>query len=117
MTNEKLIALGFYKINPDSTFKRLSRMYEGLSHIGWHESFLGYFKWMNEDQVESLKMMKVPVAAINSELEPTNVKAFIKYIPGFQVKIMTGVGHLLFWDNPQEFNRLLEESIQEFLKK
>jgi pimeloyl-ACP methyl ester carboxylesterase len=37
-------------------------------------------------------------------------------VPGFQAKIMTNVAHLLFWDNPEEFNRLLEESIQEFIK-
>jgi len=30
---------------------------------------------------------------------------------------MTNVALLVFWDNPEEFNRLLEESIQEFIKK
>jgi pimeloyl-ACP methyl ester carboxylesterase len=114
MTNEKLVDLGFYKHNPDSSFRRIESMYEGVSQTGWEESLQGYFKWVNEDITGALRQLKVPVTAIYSDLEPTNIEASKKYIPGFQAKIMTGVGHLLFWDKPEEFNRLLEESIQEF---
>jgi pimeloyl-ACP methyl ester carboxylesterase len=116
MNNEKLVANGFYKNNPDSAFKRISDMYAGLSQTGWKESLQGYFTWLNENCTESLSQLKVPVIAINSDMEPTNVEAIRKYVPGFQAKIMTNVAHLLFWDNPEEFNRLLEESIQEFIK-
>jgi pimeloyl-ACP methyl ester carboxylesterase len=115
MTNEKLLAAGFYKNNPDSAFKRLSALYHGVSHIGWHESLQGYFSWLNEDMTESLKNLRTPVTSINSNMDPTNMEALRKYIPGFQAKIMTGVGHMVFWDNPEEFNRLLEDTIQEFL--
>jgi len=41
----------------------------------------------------------------------TNVETFRRYVPSFQAKIMAGVGHLVFWDNSEEFNRLLEETI------
>jgi len=116
-TNEKLVTNGFYKNNQDSAFKKISSMYNGASQTGWKESLQGYFKWLNEDISGSLKQLKVPVTAINSDMEPTNVEAMRKYIPGFRVKIMTDVGHLVFWDNPEEFDRLLEESIQEFVKK
>lgn len=117
MTNEKLVALGFYKKNQEATFKRLSLMYDGVPQVGWKESLQGYCKWINENCTESFKQLKVPVIAINSDIEPTNIEAFRKYVPSFQAKIMTDVGHLVFWDDPEEFNRLLEESIQEFLKK
>ena len=118
MTNEKLVRLGFYKKNPEATFERISELYpDTVSKIGWHESLNGYLKWINEDLVESVKQLKVPVTAINSDMEPTNVEAWMKYVPSFQAKIMTDVGHLVFWDNPEEFNRLLEETIQEFIKK
>jgi pimeloyl-ACP methyl ester carboxylesterase len=50
-------------------------------------------------------------------MEPTNVEAFKKYVPSFQVKIIPDVAHLVMWDNPEEFNRLLEESIQEFINQ
>jgi len=117
MTNEKLVAHGFYKKNQEATFKRLFLMYDGVSQVGWKESLQGYCKWINENCTESFKQLKVPVIAINSNMEPTNIESFRKYVPSFQAKIMTDVGHLVFWDNPEEFNRLLEESIQEFLEK
>ena len=117
MTNEKLVRLGFYKKNHEAAFERIKELYpDTLSQIGWNESLHGYIKWINEDLKESVKQLKVPVTAINSNMEPTNVEAWMKYVPSFQAKIMTDVGHLVFWDNPEEFNRLLEETIQEFIK-
>jgi pimeloyl-ACP methyl ester carboxylesterase len=118
MTNEKLVRLGFYKKNPEAAFQRLSELYpDTVSQIGWNESLHGYINWINESLTESIEQLKVPVTAINSDMEPTKVEAWMKYIPSFRAKIMTDVGHLVFWDNPEEFNRLLEESIQEFIKK
>jgi len=117
MTNEKLVAAGFYKKNQEAAFKRIFAMYDGIPQIGWNESLHGYIKWINENCTESLKQLRVPVIAINSDVEHTNIEAFRKYVPSFQAKIMTDVGHLIFWDNPEEFNRLLEESVQVFLKK
>jgi pimeloyl-ACP methyl ester carboxylesterase len=116
MTSEKLVDLSFYKHNPDSSFKRIESMYKGESQTGWEESLQGYFKWVNEDITGALQQLKVPVTAIYSDLEPINIEASKKYVPRFKAKIMTDVGHLLFWDKPDEFNRLLEESIQEFLQ-
>lgn len=89
-------------------------LYDGASHIGWEESLMGYLNWLNDQCIETLKNVNVPVIAINSDNEPTNVEAFRKYVPSFRAKIMTDVGHVLFWDNPDEFNRLLTESIKEF---
>lgn len=118
MTNEKLLTYGFYKNNPDAHFQRLQDIYpDTVSQTGWNESLRGYFNWINETLTKSLKELKVPVVAINSDMEPTNVEAWKNYIPSFQAKIMTDVGHLVFWENPDEFNRLLEESIQEFVKE
>ena len=118
MTSEKLLTYGFYKHNPEAHYKRLLEIYpDTVSQAGWNESLNGYFKWINEDLEGSLKELKVPVIAINSDLEPTNIEAWRKYIPSFEAKIMTDVGHLIFWENPEEFNRLLEESIQEFVKE
>jgi pimeloyl-ACP methyl ester carboxylesterase len=44
------------------------------------------------------------------------MEAFRKYVPSFKANIITGSGHVIMWDAPDEFNRLLEESIQEFMK-
>ncbi|MEK0338506.1 MAG: hypothetical protein QQN41_13840, partial [Nitrosopumilus sp.] len=77
----------------------------------------GYIKWQNEHCTNSIKAVKSPIIAINSDLQPTNVEAFRKYAPTFKAKIVGDVGHLIMWDNTEEFNRLLEESIQEFLRE
>lgn len=116
-TNEKLIKGGFYKKNPEKSFQRIETMLKGSSRTGWRKSLQSYFKWVNEDCVQSFKQIKAPVTAINSDMEPTKVETFRKYVPSFQVKIIPDVAHLVFWDNPEEFNRLLEESIQEFVNK
>jgi pimeloyl-ACP methyl ester carboxylesterase len=115
-TNEKLVNNGFYKKNPEEEFQRVLAMLKGnISKTGLEESINDYFKWVNEDCPATLKLVKAPVVAINSDSEPTNVEAFRKYVPSFQAKIVPGVGHLIFWDEPDEFNRLLEESIQGFI--
>jgi pimeloyl-ACP methyl ester carboxylesterase len=116
-TNEKLLNGGFYKKNPEENFQRVVGMLDkNPSKIGFKESLDSFFQWCNEDCIETLKLIKAPVTAINSDSEPTNVEAFRKYVPSFQAKIITGVGHVLFWEAPDQFNRLLEEGIQEFIK-
>jgi len=43
------------------------------------------------------------------------LKAFKNYVLSFKAKIIPDVRHLVMWDAPKEFNRLLEENIQEFI--
>ena len=119
-TNEKLVGGGFYKKNPEASFKRVLSMLsanKNTSRIGWKESLDDFFRWSNEDCIESLKKVRVPIISINSDMEPTNVEAFKKYVPSYRHKIIPDAAHLVMWDNPEEFNRLLEESIQEFLNE
>lgn len=116
-TKEKLVGGGFFKKNVDSAFHRVVSILEGASHIGWRESLAGYMEWQNEHCTNSIKSVKAPIIAINSDLQPTNVEAFRKYAPTFKAKIVEDVGHLIMWDNTEEFNRLLEESIQEFIRE
>jgi pimeloyl-ACP methyl ester carboxylesterase len=72
-------------------------------------------QWQNEDCAEALGKITVPVRAINSQNEPTNVEAFQKYVPSFQADIVPETGHLIMWDAPEKFNELLEADIQAFL--
>ena len=59
----------------------------------------------------------MPVLAINTNSEPTYEDVFKKYVPSFHARIVPDVGHVIMWDATDEFNRMLEESIQEFLSK
>jgi pimeloyl-ACP methyl ester carboxylesterase len=81
-TNEKLLAGGFYKKDPEASYERVVSMLSlsaqnNTSRIGWRELISEIFRWLNDDCIEALKQVQVPVT--------------------------------------DEFNRLLEESIREFL--
>ena len=114
-TKEALVSGGFFKYNTDESTQRVVSMVEGSSHIGWSESLIGILKWQNELAINSVKNVKAPIHAINSDIKPTNELSFRKYAPFFKAKIVNDVGHVIMWDDPDEFNRLLEESIQEFI--
>lgn len=114
-TLEKLVTFGFFKKDPEASFQKVLAMLKGGSTTGWEASFRDIFRWVNEDCLGSVQGLRVPVVSINSDIEPTNVEAFRKYVPAYKARIITGVGHVLMWDAPEEFNRLLEESIQDFV--
>ena len=116
-TKEKLVGGGFFKNNVDSAYHRILTILEGASHIGWRESLAGHINWRNDHCTNSIQAVKAPIIAINSDMQPTNVEAFRKYAPTFKAKIVEDVGHVIMWDNTEEFNRLLEESIQEFIRE
>jgi pimeloyl-ACP methyl ester carboxylesterase len=116
-TKEKLVGGGFFKNNIDSSFQRVVSFLEGASHIGWRESLSGSIDWHNEYCTNSISEVMAPIIAINSDMQPTNIEAFRKYAPTFKTKIVKDVGHVIMWENPEEFDRLLEESIQEFISE
>ncbi len=70
-----------------------------------------YFK---HDMTESLREIKVPIHCINSDFIPTDIETAQRYVSSFKVEIMTGVGHLLLWEDTAKFNRLLSEVIKTF---
>ena len=116
MTKEKLISMGFFKNDKDKIYERVMKLYpDDVSKIGWRESLNENMKWMNEDCIPLLTNIPVPIHAINSDMQPTEVEIFRKYVPGFKAKIIKDVGHLVFWEKPAEFQKLLEESIKEFI--
>lgn len=77
------------------------------------QSFEGMFK---QDLVAVLKEIKVPIRCINADKFPINVEAGKRHAVSFEVKIMKGVGHFLHMEDPETFNRLLEETVKELVK-
>lgn len=63
-----------------------------------------------------LKTIDLPFYAVSSDLYPTNAEDNRRYVRSFDVKLMEGYGHFLMMENPEDFNRLLEETIVEILK-
>jgi pimeloyl-ACP methyl ester carboxylesterase len=77
-------------------------------------SFKSLFQF---DEASIFDKINIPVRFINSDKFPTNVEAAKRHIKDFDVKIIKGVGHFPMFEKPEEFNKLLEETIIELAKK
>ncbi|MCH8927106.1 MAG: alpha/beta hydrolase [Candidatus Marinimicrobia bacterium] len=70
--------------------------------------------YIKHDMTESLREIKAPIHCINSDFVPTDIEAAQRYVSSFKVEIMSGVGHLLLWEDTATFNRLLGEIVKTF---
>ncbi len=71
--------------------------------------------YIKHDMTESLKEIKAPIHCINFDFVPTDIETAQRYVSSFKVEIMSGVGHLLLWEDTDTFNRLLGEIIKTFV--
>lgn len=107
----------FFKNNREESLKKIIAMIKGASQIGWHETLRETFRWMNDDAAAAIRKIKSPIVSINSDNQPTNVEAFKKVSPSFQAHIIPNTGHVVMWDAPEEFNRILDQTIIRFNEK
>ena len=77
-------------------------------------ALLGYFDYNVQ---EALEDVRVPVYCINTDLLPTNVEANRRHALSFEVKLMPGMSHFIMIEDPDTFNRLLDETISELIRK
>ena len=103
--------------NSDSTLveKIVADMSSAPQEVGLG-ALEGYFDFQSNEIIRVLQEVKTPITCINSDKYPTNVETNQHHSPAFKAKIMSGVGHFNMMEAPEEFNRLLEETIQEFLQ-
>lgn len=69
-----------------------------------------------DNAISALKDFDAPIISINNDHYPVQIESNKKQVKYFEVKIMKGVGHFIMLENPQEFNRLLQESIDQLVK-
>lgn len=99
--------------NLEEAHQRVLKMVEGGLRESWVPSLRATFDWYDDRCVNALAQIQVPVIAINSEIEPTDVDALRSLLPSIEVKILPDAAHALMLDAPEDFNRLLEESVDE----
>ena len=115
-SKEKLVK--FFHPETDSTIiARYIAMTYDAPKIGWWESIEKFFSWSNTNCIESIKKLQVPLIAINSDRLPTNFEAIRKYSPSFTLKTISTKEHLVMWEAPETFNKLLDESIKELYNR
>lgn len=66
---------------------------------------------------KALKDMNAPIISINCDRYPLNIEETRKHTKSFEVKIMKGVGHFVMLEDPDKFNKLLQEAINELSEK
>ena len=70
----------------------------------------------NNEITRALREVKIPVSCINSEMYPTDIEAGRRHASSFEVVYMSDVGHFVMIEDPETFNRLLEEAVEEFVR-
>ena len=63
------------------------------------------------------KLMDIPVRAINSDSQPTEIENNRKYFKNYDYRIITGTGHYPMLEKPDEFNKILKKVIEELVVK
>jgi len=76
------------------------------------QAFESMFEFGNIIEI-LLTEMKKPVYAINADFWPSNEAYNKTIVPGFSVKYMNGYGHFIMLENPELFNKLLQETIDD----
>ena len=68
------------------------------------------------DPIPALNEIQLPIISINCDMYPIAIEENKKYVDSFNVKMMKGVGHFVMLEDPQKFNKLLQESIDELVR-
>ena len=75
-----------------------------------------FFGMAGYDSAVSVARLTVPLRTINGDLYPTDVEANRKIKPDFEAVIMKHMGHYPMLERPDEFNRLVAETIASLTK-
>ena len=76
-------------------------------------AFEGYARWFNEEAAGALAEVQVPIRLINSDYRPTNTASGQSLTMSFEAVLMSGVGHFVMQEDPEQFNALLTELIKD----
>lgn len=71
--------------------------------------------YWNDKLTPALKQVQVPVRCINSDMYTSDVEAGRRYASSFEAVDMSGVGHFVMIEDPETFNRLLDQAVAEFV--
>ena len=97
----------------DEFVERARKSYgKALERTGWEETGMAYVDWRNNELTNILKEIQIPIICINSDRLDNRVEIAREYAQQFDVRIIEGVGHGVMTEAPDEFNRLLEDIIQ-----
>jgi pimeloyl-ACP methyl ester carboxylesterase len=92
-----------------------AEMSSALPEVGMR-AMEAMFTWYEEEFDQAVAEIDAPLHCISSDLWPTNVEGNKRYFPSFEVSLMPGRGHFIHMEDPETFNRLLNEVVERFLR-
>jgi len=99
---------------PENADSNLVEMISGDMSSAPPEIALASFRYLFKfDEAKNFDKVNLPIRFLNSDGYPTNTESAKRHIKDFDIKVMKGVGHFLMNERPEEFNQLLEETIEE----
>ena len=108
-TTQQRVSVNMFAPTSDSAL--VTRIVEDMSSAPPHVGIgiaREHLRWYGTDPFEALD---VPVVAINSDVQETNSASLERY--GFTHVTMSEVGHFVMIEDPETFNRLLVDAIDE----
>ena len=101
---------------PDSDPTLVERVSRDMSSAPERVALSGMKSALNysREMPHTLTALRLPVVAINSDKDPTDVESMEVY--NIEVIIMPGVGHFLMMEDPGRFNQLLTKAIGKLIK-
>jgi pimeloyl-ACP methyl ester carboxylesterase len=102
---------------PDSDPNIVERIAEDMSSAPPWIGISSLREYFDYDVKEALKDVRVPIYCINSDLLATDVEVGRRHARSFEVKLMPGMGHFIMIEDPETFNQLLTETVNELSRK
>jgi pimeloyl-ACP methyl ester carboxylesterase len=101
---------------PDADTTLMTRIAEDMASAPKDVALSAIANAWTYDMSEAMRTIRLPVRGINSDYYPVNIDAGRRHAQSFEIRFMTDVGHYLMLEDPETFNRLLEETVQEILQ-
>ena len=110
--------VGFNAASPDSLIAQYIASHPPSPPDHWMAIFEQTLRWADQQLLPTLRRTTVPVAAINSDLVPTNVAGYREILPTFELRTMPGLGHIgVIWEQTALFAQHLEELTEVMVRR
>ncbi|MCW8812810.1 MAG: alpha/beta hydrolase [Chlorobium sp.] len=109
VTTTKEFVKGMFPENADSTL--ITEIAEDMSSAPPNVALASFRSLFKFNEAANFDKINIPVRFINSNKFPTNIEAAKRHIKDFDLKIIEGVGHFPMLEKTEEFNKIVEEII------
>ena len=111
---KSMVAMLFHKDADPAIMADAEKRMSGTSPEVAKAMFLGMAGY---EEAAAVRRLGAPMRAINGDLYPTDIAANRKIKPDFDAVIMSHMGHYPMLESPDEFNRLVAETVASLARR